>query len=874
MGHWFRAVTALSTWLAFAPAPALAGVTQVLQVSGPFVPSIDGAGNANTSNMSYTITRPTAGATVYKVYATVTSVWGNGDPGQNCLTVGGIPLPLTQVQVDAGNTVHTRFDEVTGQLSGYLNALPVGPSVIPVIEGGGPIQNDGNGLIVLWQDPTFAISTFALAFASELTGQNPQMQLTTDPINTAAPGFRVDIGIGIAFSAGAPMVSETHVEGVLIATDTGGYDDGAQAANGALYTLGGDGDGPGSERYNVTPYIANGEVSIGVRLGGNTFDDFAVVIWLWGIGVTVDMPCEPGDPDADGDGIADLCDICPGFDDTIDLDLDLVPDGCDPCPYGPNDVDGDGDGVADGCDLCPTGDDNLDDDADGFANACDASLFFLSPKRGPIGGGTRPSVIGEKFDDTCVVSFDGVDALTWYVDEYTLEAETEVHDAGLVDVAVNCVSGADTLIGGFTFYDDESETGVPPDLITVLPNQVGVAGGEEVTLSGTGFANDVAVTVDGVDAEANRIDAETITLVVPEHAAGIAAVEVVNGDGLSDTLEGALLYVAPVVLPEEQAPITEIEDPGAGEPQVGGCSHAPFGLRAAPLLLVGLFVRRRRALALGLLAGCSEYEVLGQGEVAKPGIVEEVPPVALTGPAASALRDVTVLLDGSASYDPDDEDAAVTFAWELSESPGGSSPTLSDETTANPVFSSDELGTYVFGLRVTDEDGLESENPAAQVVEVLPWRDLEVTLQWGASVDLDLHLIAPGGAYYGTDDCFFGNSTPKWGESGSGEDDPLLAEDDDGAVDGTHTERITLVAPEEGVHQIVAVYWNDRGTPVRANGQITVSGAGELIVEADVSLDAAGDAVLIGEIDWRTLGFQADGTVTTHADLGGPPFNE
>lgn len=37
-------------------------------------------------------------------------------------------------------------------------------------------------------------------------------------------------------------------------------------------------------------------------------------------------------PDADNDGVADACDICPGADDHVDLDEDGIPDGCDPCP--------------------------------------------------------------------------------------------------------------------------------------------------------------------------------------------------------------------------------------------------------------------------------------------------------------------------------------------------------------------------------------------------------------------------------------------------------------------------------------------------------------------------------------------------------------
>ena len=98
--------------------------------------------------------------------------------------------------------------------------------------------------------------------------------------------------------------------------------------------------------------------------------------------------------DADGDGVCDADDICPGFDDRLDADGDRVPDGCDPCPLdNPDDSDGDGvcdssdicpggddaqdvdgDGVPDFCDICPGGDDNVDGDGDGVPDGCDVDV--------------------------------------------------------------------------------------------------------------------------------------------------------------------------------------------------------------------------------------------------------------------------------------------------------------------------------------------------------------------------------------------------------------------------------------------------------------------------------------------------------------------
>jgi len=77
-----------------------------------------------------------------------------------------------------------------------------------------------------------------------------------------------------------------------------------------------------------------------------------------------------GCPDADGDGVCDASDVCPGFDDGLDADVDGIPDGCDACPLDPLD-DADGDGVCGELDVCPGFDDGLDADADGMPDGCD-----------------------------------------------------------------------------------------------------------------------------------------------------------------------------------------------------------------------------------------------------------------------------------------------------------------------------------------------------------------------------------------------------------------------------------------------------------------------------------------------------------------------
>jgi len=69
--------------------------------------------------------------------------------------------------------------------------------------------------------------------------------------------------------------------------------------------------------------------------------------------------------DTDQDGVPDPTDVCPGYDDTVDVDVDGVPDGCDSM------VDSDNDGIADSMDACIGFDDSVDVDQDGTPDGCD-----------------------------------------------------------------------------------------------------------------------------------------------------------------------------------------------------------------------------------------------------------------------------------------------------------------------------------------------------------------------------------------------------------------------------------------------------------------------------------------------------------------------
>ncbi|MHC5111546.1 MAG: choice-of-anchor Q domain-containing protein, partial [Planctomycetota bacterium] len=128
-----------------------------------------------------------------------------------------------------------------------------------------------------------------------------------------------------------------------------------------------------------------------------------------GVGDACDV-CQGFDDtlDADGDGVPNGCDICPGFNDALDADTDGVPDGCDVCP-GPNDAnDADGDGVPDGCDICPGFDDAADGDGDGVPNGCDICPGFNDAADADGDGVPNGCDICPGFDDAADADGDGV----------------------------------------------------------------------------------------------------------------------------------------------------------------------------------------------------------------------------------------------------------------------------------------------------------------------------------------------------------------------------------------------------------------------------------------------------------------------------------
>ncbi len=81
-------------------------------------------------------------------------------------------------------------------------------------------------------------------------------------------------------------------------------------------------------------------------------------------------------------------------------------------------------------------------------------------------------------------------------------------------------------------------------------------------------------------------------------------------------------------------------------------------------------------------------------------VEENTPPVAVAGTDQNVSTGTSVKLDGSGSYDDDND--PVTYQWKIISKPEGSDAELSDTTDVKPKFTADYDGVYIVELIVSD----------------------------------------------------------------------------------------------------------------------------------------------------------------------------
>lgn len=186
----------------------------------------------------------------------------------------------------------------------------------------------------------------------------------------------------------------------------------------------------------------------------------------------------------------------------------------------------------------------------------------------------------------------------------------------------------------------------------------------------------------------------------------------------------------------------------------------------------------------------------------------------------------TIQFDATGSNDPDG--TISIYQWEIIEATGASNSRLDpDANSPLPVFFLDFAGSYRFRLRVFDDEGIESCEPAEILVVATPQTALHVECSWvtptdnnrndtgsDMGADVDCHLLHPNGCWDEEPwDIHWRNPSSNWGDVLLTEDDPTLDIDD---TDGWGPENISLDQPEGSVgvpfvYEVGVFYFDDNG---------------------------------------------------------------
>jgi len=159
----------------------------------------------------------------------------------------------------------------------------------------------------------------------------------------------------------------------------------------------------------------------------------------------------------------------------------------------------------------------------------------ISPPSGTSQGGTTVTITGTNFrNGQTTVTFGGLPAAVTNVTPTSITVSTPGHDAGAVAVDINAPGGPVS-----TTY-----TYVGPRITGVSPSSGPIAGGQTVTITGTGFINgSTTVSIGGTPIGGLTVTATTITFTSPAHAATLPVDVVVTVGANSATFTGGYRWL-------------------------------------------------------------------------------------------------------------------------------------------------------------------------------------------------------------------------------------------------------------------------------------------------------------------------------------------
>jgi hypothetical protein len=269
--------------------PSATGLGSIYSATGHYTLSADGIGSLSSS-MQIRVNKPNAGATVSKAIL-MSALNFNATIANGCCTLAGTSVNWNGSVAGSflSGFFHNYWADVTSIVATAVDPLGAGIANLTLTECNSGNQ-DGEALIVVFNDASAPERTIVIMWGAENpSGDNFAITLGT-PIDPLASGAKLDMGLGIGFSAeagGIQQYSQIDVNGTRLTTSAGGEDDGS-TANGALLTVGGIGDAntnPGNpnatpvnqfsddELYSLLPFITNTTTTINANTLNPSNDD-------------------------------------------------------------------------------------------------------------------------------------------------------------------------------------------------------------------------------------------------------------------------------------------------------------------------------------------------------------------------------------------------------------------------------------------------------------------------------------------------------------------------------------------------------------------------------------------------------------------------
>jgi hypothetical protein len=198
--------------------------------------------------------------------------------------------------------------------------------------------------------------------------------------------------------------------------------------------------------------------------------------------------------------------------------------------------------------------------ADQFTYDDVPTITGVVPSAGPLGGGTPLQISGTNFTAGSTVTIGGAAATSvTFVSATQLDVVVPAGTAGAADVVVTTPGGSATAVGAFTY------SASAPSLSGISPTAGPVAGGTQVTITGTNLGGATNVDFGGVNLGSGSFTVNgagtAITLFTPAGSAGTANVVVTTASGVSNAVQ--FTYAA--------VPTVTVIAPSAG-PLAGGTS--------------------------------------------------------------------------------------------------------------------------------------------------------------------------------------------------------------------------------------------------------------------------------------------------------------